>query len=370
MFKCIKKIFKDIKSLFIDINNISKGLGKLLVIYSIITIFYLIGSDAFINYFDYENKLSNIIHIVAVIGMLIWGSWLYIVISFIKKSILMDKKRNKDDLSFKIASVIGANIDHQLRSPLVAVKGTFTEIRLMFNKIIKISDPNGNRDIDKLMYGCKTENKSECKTCNYKPCQEQPFISQMITNTNEIIQSLEQMENTLELLKGTRRNKKMADTDLYNIINNAIMIYRMLYKQNINFEVDEEFKRYKVTEEQASELVNVFNNHISNSIDAKAFFVAFKFKEFNQDTNLVKLLIIDDGLGIPKEMIPHIWQYKKSSKGDDRGFGMYLCKELLQSDGGDERLYSTSEEGTVLEITYPVIPKIKPVDTKKDENDK
>ena len=74
---------------------------------------------------------------------------------------------------------------------------------------------------------------------------------------------------------------------------------------------------------------------------------------------MLVLHIVDDGDGIPEDLKATIWQYSISSKGEGRGFGMYFCRELLRSMGGDEKIYKTSSDGTVIEVNIPVSVKRK-----------
>lgn len=364
MIKKIKECIRNYQELFKKSESIFEGFSKWVISYSLFMIAYYIGSDVLVSEFIGTKYIEYFIHFSAVFGVLAWITWFYLIIIFLKHYTSINYKKNKDELKFKLTSIIAANIDHQLRSPLVAVRETFKDLRIFINEIIKIADPYGSREIDKIIYGCGNKGKG-CKHCRLQSqCDTFPFISSMIEDTEEISHSLKQMEDTLELLKGNRDNKIIGDTDLYTIINNAIMVYRMLYKQNINFNIDSRLKEYFVPEKVVPEVINIFNNHISNSIDAHAYFVVFSFIDYNPERELLRLHIMDDGDGIPEDIVKTIWQYSISSKGEGRGFGMYFCRELLRSMGGDERIYKTSKEGTIIELEIKANTK-----EKKDESD-
>lgn len=354
MFNKIKECLLTYKELFKKSDTIFEGFSKWVIIYSIVMTLYYIGSDVLVSEFAHSKHIEFFIHFSAILGATAWIIWLYLIIAFLKHYTTINHKKNKDELKFKLTSMIAANIDHQLRSPLVAVRETFKDLRIFINEIIKIADPDGSREIDKIIYGCKDKG-THCKQCRLRSqCHSFPFISSMIEDTKEISHSLQQMEDTLELLKGNRDSKIIGDTDLFTIVNNAIMVYRMLYKQNINFKIDEKLKEYFIPEKIVPEVINIFNNHISNSIDAHAYFVVFGVVSYDPISEMLVLHIVDDGDGIPEDLKTAIWQYSISSKGEGRGFGMYFCRELLRSMGGDEKIYKTSSDGTVIEVNIPV----------------
>lgn len=344
---CVRKTILLLKS----INSVFNGFSTITISYILFMVIYYIIADSLVIKLKDNNDIVPLIHFFAIFGIISWLAWLSILIKFFKKYTIIDHKRNKDELSYKIASIMSANIDHQFRSPLLAIRSAFKDIKADINEIIKIADPAGNREIDKMIYGCEGK---QCKTCRLSNhCKSFPFVNRIIENTENVLESLKQIEDTLEIMKGNRNTKKIGTTDLYTLINNAIMTYRMLYKHNIQFSIDERFKHYILERNKAIEMINVFNNHINNSIDAHASFIAFKFISYNENNNLINLYIVDDGNGIPEEVRNNIWQYSVSSKGDNRGFGMFFCKQILYSLGGDEEITSTSPEGTIIRLSIP-----------------
>ena len=60
----------------------------------------------------------------------------------------------------------------------------------------------------------------------------------------------------------------------------------------------------------------------------------------------------DTGSGIPAEILPHIWEKGVSSKGDNRGFGLYLVHQLVQEHGGTIQLDTEPGEGTCFTLTF------------------
>ena len=68
------------------------------------------------------------------------------------------------------------------------------------------------------------------------------------------------------------------------------------------------------------------------------------------DCNL--LLCEDTGGGIPPEIQAHIWDKGVSSKGTNRGFGLYLVSQLVDQYGGCMELETEMGEGSCFTLTF------------------
>lgn len=72
------------------------------------------------------------------------------------------------------------------------------------------------------------------------------------------------------------------------------------------------------------------------------------------------ILVQDNGVGIPKALLPHIFEsFSREkigvfSKSDGTGLGMHVVKTLLERMNGDIDVRSTEGAGTVFEINLPV----------------
>lgn len=68
------------------------------------------------------------------------------------------------------------------------------------------------------------------------------------------------------------------------------------------------------------------------------------------DSNLI--LCRDTGGGIPEELRGRIWEKGCSSKGDGRGFGLYLVRQITERCGGCIELDTEVGEGTCFTLTF------------------
>ncbi len=72
--------------------------------------------------------------------------------------------------------------------------------------------------------------------------------------------------------------------------------------------------------------------------------------------NQVIVCVIDNGAGIPEEILPHVFEERFSTKGPGRGSGLGLsvCRSLVEAAGGTISISSEAGVGTTLDIRFSV----------------
>jgi signal transduction histidine kinase len=65
--------------------------------------------------------------------------------------------------------------------------------------------------------------------------------------------------------------------------------------------------------------------------------------------------IADSGCGIPEDAIEHIFDAGFSSTGETPGLGLAVCKRLMTQHGGEIRVVSRINEGTIFQLEFPTI---------------
>ncbi|HBS43968.1 MAG TPA: two-component system sensor histidine kinase DcuS, partial [Paenibacillus sp.] len=63
--------------------------------------------------------------------------------------------------------------------------------------------------------------------------------------------------------------------------------------------------------------------------------------------------VSDNGSGIPDEKLPYIFQQGYSTKGNDRGIGLYLVERSLKAMGGAIVCETGKGEGTRFTVSLP-----------------
>ena len=206
--------------------------------------------------------------------------------------------------SEKMASlgILASGIAHEINNPLAIVVGNAT---LRKKKI------EADEKIDQKDFASK--------------------IEKIISSTNRI-------SKIISSLKKYSRNSK---NDKITLINLDKVIEEVIVLMQKNLEVEEvkiEFnlKNIKVWAHE-DELIQVFINLISNSIDAtKSLPVKWiKFEsEVFVDHSIVR--IIDSGSEISPEIINNLFTpfYTTKPTGQGTGLGLYVCKNIIESYGG------------------------------------
>lgn len=111
------------------------------------------------------------------------------------------------------------------------------------------------------------------------------------------------------------------------------------------------------------EIVQIFNNLLSNSFDAlvqrqksepdhqtwfpEACLILASYK------NQIIIKLDDNGCGIPKDKVPHIFDYGITTKSFGHGIGLSITKDLVHKHHG--HIYVTSKEssGCTFHIVFP-----------------
>ena len=68
----------------------------------------------------------------------------------------------------------------------------------------------------------------------------------------------------------------------------------------------------------------------------------------------VRLTVQDNGTGIPKENLPHIFDPFFTSKENGTGLGLSICQGIIENHGGNIAAYSVPGEGTTFVLFLPL----------------
>lgn len=226
-----------------------------------------------------------------------------------------NSEKEKTDLSNSLA-----DISHQLKTPL-------TSIRIMLDNI----EENPNMDD-------KTRNEF---------IEE---ISRQIDWISTLVISL------LKLAKFDAGVIVMQDNDINvkqlidNVINNlAIMIDVKNIK--IDEKIDENIMLKADYNWQLEALTNIIKNCIEHSKDDSKIKI-----EVENNSIFVKIKIIDEGEGIEKQDLSHIFERfyksKNSINNSGIGIGLSLAKTIIEKENGYITVDSELGKGTTFEIKY------------------
>lgn len=223
-------------------------------------------------------------------------------------------EKEKENLSTAIA-----DISHQLKTPL-------TSIRIMLDNIQ--DDPDMEKEVreDFLIE-----------------------ISKQIDWISSLVVAL------LKIAKFDAGTIKMEDNEINakNLIDNIVSNLAILMElKNIEIitNVDEKATFIADYKWQQEALTNILKNAIEHSKHNSRIYITV------ENTNLfLKIIIKDEGSGIDKEDLKHIFQrfYKtKNSSENSIGIGLPLAKAIIEQSNGYIKVETKYGEGTSFEVKY------------------
>lgn len=100
-------------------------------------------------------------------------------------------------------------------------------------------------------------------------------------------------------------------------------------------------------------LFNIINNALEAMPDGGVINLK-TFLKWESETNYIIIEISDTGQGIPDKELKRLGELTDDSKRDDRGFGIFLSREVIKSHNGRLLWESMRDRGTTFKIMLPV----------------
>ncbi|NPE30978.1 PAS domain S-box protein [Methanococcoides sp. SA1] len=219
-----------------------------------------------------------------------------------------------------------SNVSHELKTPLTSIKGyteliydetlgALTEQQKEVERTVLRNANRLKRLVDSLLYISRAQSGS-------------------VQYLFEPVSIVEIIEMTLQDLKIQIEEKKLAvEKDIPNNI------------PTINGDRDK--------------LTDMLTNIVDNSIKFTSEGGSLKFTITEED-EFVHIMLKDDGIGIPSDMIPRLFQRfyqidaSRTRKYGGTGLGLYICKEIVSAHKGKIWVESEGEnKGTEMHIRLP-----------------
>lgn len=97
-------------------------------------------------------------------------------------------------------------------------------------------------------------------------------------------------------------------------------------------------------------LLNLANNIVEAYSEATIEFIT----ELDWEKKEVRLKVRDNGPGIEEDVIPRLFNEKITTKPDGYGYGLIICKHILENHNGRIRVESKLHEGATFIISFPI----------------
>ena len=171
------------------------------------------------------------------------------------------------------------------------------------------------------------------------------FIDKDIEHANKIVNDLIEYSRELDL--------DLSETTPKSILQEALSIIKVPSTiQVLDNTLDE--PRMKI---DVGKMTRVFINIIKNAIDAMPTEGKLEIRS-RKKKNTVEIIFSDAGAGISQENIEKIFTPLFTTKAQGMGFGLPICKRLVEAHGGKITVESTVDKGTTFTITLPIETRI------------
>lgn len=188
--------------------------------------------------------------------------------------------------------------------------------------------------------------------------QNHEFMNKLHTISGLV--QLEEYDEVIKFINVIAESKKNITTIISEKIKDVSIAALILSKYSkceearIKLIIDDSSRINKLPQYMESEeLVSVIGNLIENSIDAvKNDGTGEIFMKIFEEDEKMKIIIKDNGEGIPENIRSSIFQMGVSSKEGSRGFGMYIVKKII--DEAEGTIDFELNNGTKWSISIPM----------------
>ena len=173
------------------------------------------------------------------------------------------------------------------------------------------------------------------------------LTSMMSGEINRINQTLKEF---LDYARPTKMNK--VDVKIESLVQELFMLYKHEVNPDV-INVQIEIEPSLIVKADQDVLKQVLGNLLKNAIEAIHKEGSINIKSWKQK-NEILIQVSDDGIGINKKDINHIFDLYFSTKEQGTGIGLAISHKLIQDSGGTIEAWSEEGEGTTMTIHLPV----------------
>jgi signal transduction histidine kinase len=167
----------------------------------------------------------------------------------------------------------------------------------------------------------------------------------------EIMRASEITENALRLASMQEGHKQKKALQIDTMLANTAEVYRPILEKGgnkLNIAIVGDMERVFGNADQLIQvMVNILSNanrHTKNGIIGV---------EVQREGGCIRVTVTDNGSGIAPELLPHVFERGVSGTGST-GFGLEICRKIIESHGGTISANSEPGQGTTVVFTLPV----------------
>ena len=224
------------------------------------------------------------------------------------------EKRTKELQDAERMAAIGelaAMVGHDLRNPLTGIMGAAYFLK---KKHATTNDIDTNRMLD--------------------------IIEKNVEYSNKIVNDLLDYSKNIQ--------PELYRMDLVGVVGDALESVEIPEGISVNLE---ELGRSQA-EIDPQMMKRVFINMLSNAVDAIPDGGEIRIESRERGDRL-EIMVTDTGTGIPEEILKYMWKPLFTTKAKGMGFGLSICKRLVECQDGSIWVESTERVGTTFTISLP-----------------
>ena len=184
------------------------------------------------------------------------------------------------------------------------------------------------------------------------------YLNKILKETKNMNLLISDLLNLAQLESG-QLSFNYQSTNIQQFFSQHIESYAsLLADKNLNIKLDTSAELSDVSLDQ-HRLNQILNNIMSNAIRYSPIDGTIAIN-VTKKKNLLNIIITDNGIGIPAEELPFIWdRFYKVDKSRNRkeggtGLGLAITKKLVEAMGGNIFAYSTPDIETSFHINLPI----------------
>lgn len=186
---------------------------------------------------------------------------------------------------------------------------------------------------------------------------------ELSTSVKEMVERIEMEVQRLSLFTrgllsfARKEDGTVGETDLNQVLHEVMHFLKYeAQKRSIKVVEDYDFRLPQIAAD-VNRLKQIFINLVMNAFQAMNEGGSLLLRTFSAEEQFISVQVADTGTGIPKQILPHIYEpfYTTKKTGKGTGLGLFITKKLVESFSGTIIVESTEGEGTCFTLTFPAM---------------